>query len=427
MQRIVIVGGGVAGIVLATHLGRRLARRQAAEILLIDKNRAHVWKPMLHTFAAATENHTIQNVPFVAQAERAGFRYWPGALRGLDRGAKTLKLGPVTLPDGESALPGREVPYDKLVLAVGSLANDFATPGVAEHCHSIDDIGEAERFSALLRSRIVLGIDARRDVHVAIVGGGATGVGLAAVLRQHMDDLSSYAARGLPARLRITLIETAPRILGPFSERVSRATEEKLRQLGIDVMAGTQVVGADAGGVTIEGGRRVEADLMVWAAGVKAPPVLSELGGLEVNRKGQVVVRPTLQTEADDDVFALGDCAECTGRDGEPLPTTAQVARQQAVFLARSLGNHIARDRPLREFAYRERGKLVSLGPYAAYGTLASSGLFGRAFLEGRLAQTAHAALYRMHQLDLNGPVKGGVGWLADSLMRLARPRIRLS
>ncbi|MGI4975970.1 MAG: NAD(P)/FAD-dependent oxidoreductase [Janthinobacterium lividum] len=425
MARIVVVGGGIAGVVVATHLARRLPAAEAAEVLLVDQNPAHVWKPMLHTFAAGTSVYANEAISFAVQAARSGFRFWPGVLAGLDRARRVVRLGPVRLPDGTDMLAGREVAYDTLVLAVGSRADDFGTPGVAEHCRFIDEIREAERFNDVLRSRLMQGVDAGRDVGVVIVGGGATGVELAAELRRHMDILGGYAAGGTRTALRLTLVEAGPRLLPAFPERISGQALQVLRGLGVDVRVGTKVVGADAGGVVLEGGR-VDAALSVWAAGVRAPRVVAELDGLAVGRHGQVVVGPTLQSVTDPEVFALGDCASLAGADGRPLPATAQVARQQAVFLARSLAARARRGRALRAFAFRDMGSVVSLGDYAAYGTLGSYGVFRGGFLPGRVAQLSHAALYRMHQMDLQGVVRGGIGWLADDLGRMARPGVRL-
>ena len=376
---------------------------------------------MLHTFAAGTASYTVQRINFAPHAKRNGFAYWAGELSGLDRGTKTIELGPIALPDG-SKLPGRCISYDTLALAIGSHSNDFDTPGVDKHCYFIDDVGQALAFNGVLLSQIIQTMEKNTEARAAIVGGGATGVELAAELTRRVEVFAFYVPEKLSPRLHITLIETGPRLLAAFSERVSRAAEDKLRLLGVGVRTGTKVVGADERGLSLEGGERIDAALCVWVAGVKAPPVAAKLDGLEVNRRGQISVRPTLQTTSDDSIFALGDCASCPGVDGKPLPPTAQVARQQAVFLARSLARHLTQNKPLDEFSFRDMGSLLALGDYAAYGSLGHHGLLQGAFIKGWLARMAHASLYRMHQLDMNGFLKGRVEWLTDNLMRVARP-----
>jgi len=216
-------------------------------------------------------------------------------------------------------------------------------------------------------------------------------------------------------------------VLGPFPEKISHSVEAKLRGLGVDVRTGTKVVGVDAQGVSLDGDRRIDADLVVWAAGVKGPAIMSSLDGVEISRRGQAVVVDTLQTKSDERIFALGDCSALAGAGGRPLSSTAQVARQQALFLAKSLASHIKRGAPLGHFKYRDMGSLVSLGEYAAYSTLGSYGFLKGAAFKGWLAHMGHAALYRMHQLDINGPIRGSVIWLAASLRRLVQPRVRMS
>jgi NADH dehydrogenase len=241
-----------------------------------------------------------------------------------------------------------------------------------------------------------------------------------------MQIVSNYDSRLTRTHLRLTLIENASRVLEPFPEKTSHAVEAKLRGIGVDVRTSTKVIGVDAQGVLLDGNRRIDADLVVWAAGVKAPAVMTNLDGLAINRRGQAEVSDTLQTPTDERIFALGDCAALTGADGKPLPATAQVARQQGLFLAKSLAANIQHAAPLAHFKYRDMGSLVALGEYAAYGTLGSYGFFKGAF-KGWLAQMGHAALYRMHQLDINGPLRGAVIWGAASLRRLVEPRVRTS
>lgn len=198
---------------------------------------------MLHTFAAGTANYSTQSISFAPHATRNGYKFWPGDLCGLDRTRKAVELGPITLPDGNSQLSGRSIPYDILILAIGSHSNDFETPGVKEHCYFIDDVGQALTFNAALRSTIIQSMDNKTETGVVIIGGGATGVELAAELTRRMDIFASYLSDKTPPRLRLTLIETAPTLLGGFPERISQAVKDKLTQLEVDVRTGTKVGG----------------------------------------------------------------------------------------------------------------------------------------------------------------------------------------
>src|ERR1700751_4917134 len=169
---IVIVGGGIAGLILATRLGDSLGRRGKARISLIDRSWIHVWKPMLHTFAAGTSNIYQQQGQYVAHARTHHFEYVPGHLDAIDRTARRIRLAPLQA-DGEVVAGIREFAYDVLVLALGSRANDFGTPGVVEHCHFIDSHDQAEVFNEALRIRIFQSVVTNNPLCVSIVGAGA--------------------------------------------------------------------------------------------------------------------------------------------------------------------------------------------------------------------------------------------------------------
>lgn len=419
--RIVIVGGGVAGLEVATGLGRT----RSAEVVLADRSLSHVWKPMLHTFAAGTARPDRQKVDFFAQAKRNRFGFQPGTLVAVDRTARTVSL---VVEEAETR-PPVDLAYDLLILAIGSRANDFGTPGVAEHCLTIDDLTEAEDFHATLRRHLLRALGGREGLSVAIVGGGATGVELAAELKHAIDLLARYGSPNLPRRLRLFLLESGPRLLPAFPERVSAAAARTLADLGVEVWTGATVTGADPSGFTLKDGGRIEAVLKVWAAGVKAPDVLSRIEGLERARMGGLVVGPDLRTTRDPAILALGDCASLTDPEtGRAVPATAQAAHQQARHLIPALRRNLAAgtpEAPLPPFRYRDRGALVSLADFNGWGTLGRY-TFGGGRLNGLSARLAHDLLYRQHQFGLFGPGLALATWAADELDRVVSPPVRL-
>ncbi len=429
---VVVVGGGVAGLEIATTLGRRWRRQRSGKqpvpaITLVDADSAHVWKPMLHTIAAGTRDVSQQQTPYVAQARSAGFIYQPGQLCGLDRNARQIRIAPLHAPDGRLLVPARHIGYDALILAIGSQANDFGTPGVAEHCFKIDSRLQADAFNHEVRLRMLQALAQGTDLPIAIVGGGATGVELAAELVQLKESAIGYGAQGLASRLSVTLIESGPRLLAAFPQDIAAATRTRLESLGITVMTDTRVKAASAEAFLLGDGTQVPAALKVWAAGVKAADFLNGLDGLTTSRTNQIVVTPSLQSLIDPNVYAVGDCASLTLQGAErPLPPTAQVAHQQAQHLIAHLPGKLLNGATIPDFIHRDFGALVSLGEYDAYGSLGKFGLLKGVTLRGRLAQLSHVMLYRSHQARIHGLWRGSLLWLVDQLNARLRASIRL-
>ena len=423
-HRIVVVGGGAAGLEIVSKLPR-IAGKTRVALTLIDREPAYVWKPMLHTIAAGTSDVSQQETHYIAQACDRHFIFEPGEIKGIDREKRQVHLGPLTIA-GRPILPERAIPYDTLILAIGSQANDFGTPGVRDHCLMIDSHSQALDFNREVQARMLESLAAKKTLHIAVVGGGATGVELAAELIQLTEIVAHYGAAGLRDQVKVTLIESAPQLLSAFPDRVAVAARERLERLGITVLTGAQVIAAEAGGLRLANGEQISADLQVWAAGVKAPDACASLDGLEVTRSNQIVVRPTLQTTRDPHIFAIGDCSSlASGDGGKPLPPTAQIAHQQAAHLIRHLPGWL-NGKALPPFTYHDFGAIVSLGGYGAYGSLGKFGLFRGAFIRGRVAQLGHILLYRSYKSQLHGFWRGGLIWLADTINFHVRPRIRL-
>ena len=264
---------------------------------------------------------------------------------------------------------------------------------------------------------------------MAIIGAGATGVELAAELHNSMRTLVSYGLDRIdPERdIYLNLIEAGPRILPALPERISAAAMKLLRGLDVRVHTDARVTAVTPGGVQLASGQTIPAELVVWAAGVKAADFLKDLGGLETNRINQLVVKPTLQTTRDDDIFAIGDCAAApwVGREGQTVPPRAQAAHQQASHLIKQIRRKL-RGEPLQPWRYRDFGSLVSLGEYSTVGNLMGALVGGNLWIEGIFARWMYMSLYKMHELALHGYWKTALGSAARFLARGTEPRVKL-
>ena len=432
-HRIVIVGGGAGGLELATRLGRKFGRRGTAEVTLIDSKRTHIWKPKLHEIAAGSMDIGDHEVAYLAQAHWHGFRFRIGRMTGLDRSTREVHVAPFVDEDGAEVTPARSFPYDTLVMAVGSQSNDFGTPGVREHALKLETVADARRFHMRMVNACVRAHAQRtplrpEQLHVAIIGAGATGVELAAELHHTTREVVAYGLDRVDADkdIRLALIEAAPRVLPALPERLSASTERLLRKLGVEVHTGARVAEVLADGVRLADGRILPAELVVWAAGVKGADFLTRLDGLETNRINQLVVRQTLQTTADDDIFALGDCAACPWPEKNGfVPPRAQAAHQQASHLYKQLQRRIA-GKPVQDYRYRDFGSLVSLGEFSTVGNMMGGLTKGDLFIEGWFARMMYTSLYKMHELALHGWVKVTLDTLARMITRRTEPHVKL-
>ncbi|MGZ3157715.1 MAG: NAD(P)/FAD-dependent oxidoreductase [Burkholderiaceae bacterium] len=434
-HRIVIVGGGAGGLELATQLGNTLGAKERAQIVLVDRQATHLWKPLLHEVAAGSIDANTNQLEYVAQARWHHFVFQQGELVDIDRTRKVILVASVLDEEGMEILPERSIAYDTLVLAIGSVTNFFGVEGAEQYAIAVDTVSQAEHFrhrliAACMRSQNHLGEYAEqqhRQVNIVIIGGGATGVELSAELRNTAQVLGAYGLHHLDPRhdIRITLIETGPRILGPLPERIADETAKLLRRLDIDIMTGEKVTQVQKQLVMTASGKSLPSDITVWAGGIQIPKVLAHVG-LPVNKLGQVLVSQTLQTEIDPDIFAMGDCASCPWPEkNTSVPPRAQAAHQQARFLYHALQNHLAA-KPIARFHYRDKGSLISLSRFNTVGNLMGK-LIGRSVLiEGKLARLLYVSLYRTHLIALNGFLRTVLDTLAMWLRRKNSPRVKL-
>jgi NADH:ubiquinone reductase (H+-translocating) len=432
-HRIAIVGGGAGGLELAVRLGRKLGRRGKAEIVLVDAARTHLWKPLLHQVAAGTLDSHADELEYLALARTHHFTFRLGRMDGIDRARKEIFLAPTHDEAGEEVLPRRILPYDTLVIAIGSQTNDFGTPGVQQHSIMLDTPGAAERFhekllNTCLRAQAFSRIPGEGRFTVTIIGGGATGVELSAELNMTAKVLSGYGLGNFnPERdLKIAIVEAGPRLLQVLPEKLSMAVAHELENLNIEVHTSERVVEVSEEGVRMASGKFIPSRIVVWAAGVKVADFVKELGGLETNKINQLVVHKTLQTTLDPAIFAMGDCAAIPQGEGLPaVPPRAQSAHQEASLLAKSLAGMLD-GKPLLEFKYRDRGSLVSLGDSSTVGSLMGAIARGSVFIEGTVARWMYWALHKQHQVAVIGVFRTWLATWAEALDWVRNPRIKL-
>ena len=429
VHRMVIVGGGAGGLELATKLGDDSSSNKTS-VTLVDKNRTHIWKPKLHEVAAGSMDLADQELDYIAQAHWHHFKFRLGELISIDRERKQIQIAPVIDEAGELVTPIQTIPYDTLIISIGSLTNDFGTQGVAQFAQRLESLADAKRFhlrlvNACLRAQAQIEPLAPHQLKVAIIGAGATGVELAAELHRTTRAIISFGMdRVDPEKdLKVILIEAAPKILPALSDRISNAAQKLLVDLGVEVITNAKVQKVLPDKVLLSDGIEIPAELIVWAAGVKAPDFLKGIGGLETNHVNQLMVLPSLQTTLDPNIFAIGDCAACPWPEanngkGGIVPPRAQAAHQQASHLYKQI-KRIINHEPLRPYEYRDFGSLVSLGEYSSVGSMMGGLIGGSLMVEGLFAKFMYISLYKLHQLALHGWIKVAL----DTLSRLIHRR----
>jgi len=436
-HKIVIVGGGAGGLELATRLGRAYGRRKRALITLVDKNRTHIWKPKLHEIASGSMDLGDHEVDYMAQAHWHHFTFRIGELKGLDRRNKCIELAPYLDEDGQAVTPVQKIDYDTLVICIGSLSNDFGTRGVKAHALHLETQQDAKSFhskmvNACIRAHNQAGVIHKRQLHVAIIGAGATGVELAAELHRTTREVVAFGLDRIDVDkdIKVSLIEAADRILPALRPRLSQATEHLITRLGVQVLTNAKVMEVMPTGIRLADGREIDSELVVWAAGVKAPDFLKDFGGLETNHLNQLVVHDTLQTTRDADIFALGDCAACPCSDADGgragiVPPRAQAAHQQATHMLAQIKRRLAQQ-PLKPYRYRDFGSLVSLGKFNTVGNM-MGGLIGKnLMIEGYFAKLMYLSLYKLHELAIHGIRKTTLYTLARMITKQTNPTVKL-
>jgi NADH dehydrogenase len=373
---------------------------------------------------------------YLAQAHWHHFKFRYGRVNEVDSKNKTVSIEPTYDIDGTEIIPLRKIKYDTLVLSVGSTVNDFSIPGAKEFAVALDTQDQAERFhqklhNSILRAQTQKGSVRPGQLEVVIVGGGATGVELAAELHKATREMTAYGLdRVNPDRdISIYLVEASNRLLPALPPKISASVESELRKLNVKLFLGERVTKVTKEGIETQSGKKILSSLVVWAAGIKAPEFLSQIKGIETNSIHQIKVESTLQSTSDADIFAFGDCAACPVKPGSDLlvPPRAQAAHQQASMLYKSIKSKVLKpNKALPNYVYKDYGSLVNLGRYSTVGNLMGSLLGGSMFIEGLIARLMYLMLYQMHLSSLHGVVSVVFRLLGKIISRRTEARVKL-
>lgn len=409
---IVIVGGGAGGLELAARLGRYFGKRRGAEkVLLIDRSVYHIWKPTLHEVAVGTLNPQQEGLSYSILARNNHFSFMPGDLIALDGAERRLALAEVRDEKDGVLIPERDVRYGQCILALGSGSNFFGTPG-KENAYVLEHALDAQRFQHhLLNLFAKAAYRDNRLLHVGIVGGGATGVELAAEMMEAYRAIIKSTGSAQHFDIRITLVEASPRLLNGLPEKVAQHAQTALREKNITVLTDTKVIALHPDHIDSSAGE-IPTDVIVWAAGIQASARNSQYG-LDTNRMNQFVVDAHLRS-SQEGIYAMGDCAACPWQDGKTVPARAQAAHQQAEYLYRVLRAQDKGQSYDKPFQYRDFGSLISLGNNHGIGNLMGSLAGGSFFIEGLIAKYMYMSLHLAHH-------KAILGYRKTALLALAR------
>lgn len=427
-ERIIVLGGGAGGLELVVKLARKLRRARDTEVVLIDKNPTHIWKPLFHEVATGSMNSYHDEASYRMLARKHKFNFILGRADRIDLDGQTVELGAIHDDEGGEMMPERSIRYDQLIVAVGSHSNDFGIEGVRQFSKQLDSREQAELFHknfAAQLHRVNSREDAQAKLSVVIVGGGATGVELAADMHNVVQRLREFGFEHFSKdSLSVCIVEAAPGLLPRLPERIGASVERELGRIGVGVRTGTMVARVDRDAVYTKDGEAIPSDISVWAAGVKAPAWLAD-SGLPVDRLGRVEVNDALVVKGHDNVMAIGDCCACLMADGTEVPPRAQAAHQMASIAGR---NVLAKrkGKSLKPFIYRDFGSLVSLSKYSTVGNLMGNLVRGTVFVEGWIARLVYLSLYRLHQTAVHGRLSTLLIMLGDRIYKATRAEVKL-
>jgi NADH dehydrogenase len=354
-KRVVIVGGGFAGIAAAHAL-----RHADVEVLLIDRRNHHIFQPLLYQVATAVLSPAEIAAPIrQLEAKQQNVTVLLAEVTGIDVASRTI----------EAASPGagvRKIVFDYLVVATGMRPSYFGHDEFARYAPGLKSLTDAETTRAKILGAFELAAttededERARQMTFVLVGAGPSGVELAASLAELVKvTLRRNFRRIDPSKSTIILLDAGKRVLPTFAESISRKVARRLEKLGVKVMTGVKVETVDDQGV-VAGGKRISSATVLWTAGVAASPIPKMLG-TKTDRAGRALVDPFLKVVDVPGVFVVGDAASLM-QNGHPVPGVAQAAIQEGQYVGRLIASELKGRNVKRPFRYFDKGNMAVVG-----------------------------------------------------------------
>jgi NADH dehydrogenase len=427
--RVVIVGGGFAGMYTALGLDNALGYHRDLEIVLVDKKNFFLFPPLLPSAAVGTIETRQVTQSYRRIFETTNVQYKKATVTCINPQAKLVQMH-VHLDEEDTGTEPTaaevKLPYDYLVLAPGATNQTFNTKGAEEHALFVKELSDAIKIrdriiDSFEKAAVVQDEEIRRELlRFAIVGGGPTGIEIATEIQ---DLIHEVLLKRYPEihkdHPEVYVIQSGPQVLPGWPEKVVHTTTRQLKRLGIQLVLNNRVTEIRHNAVVLKDGPPISARTILWCAGVKPAPLLTACS-LPQDKSGRIAVDPYLRVPGFENIFVLGDSALCIGADGKPLPPLGQVAFQQGDCMAANLAR-LLRGEPIKPFKYFNFGSLVSVGEhYAAVDLLGVK-------LTGFIGWFVWRSLYLAKMIGLSTKIRIMTDWTLDlfierSIAQLGEP-----
>lgn len=396
---VIILGAGFGGLYAA-----RAFRDKQVDVLLIDRNNFHTFTPLLYQVAtSALEPGEIAHPIRPIFRNRGNIRFLLGDVTGIDPSAKQITV--------LAADTTKEIGYDYLIVATGSVPTYFGNDGFRQHAFELRTLQDAIRLRNHILSRFEEAVWLDDEVAqkalltIVVIGGGPTGLETAGAIYELYNHVLSQEYAQAALKARVILVEQRDHLLTPYPTKLQESALRQAESLGVEVMLGRTVVGVEADQVRFDDGASIETETLIWAAGMKGSSV-GELLGVELTRGGQIPVAPTMEIRGLPHLYAVGDIAYLEDDEGQAYPMLIPVAQQQGTLAAQNILRDV-KGQNGRNFHYESRGIMATIGRSRAV-----AWIYHRFTLTGWLAWLAWLGLHLIMLLGFRNRLNVFINWM---------------